>query len=181
MGLEERRALDVRDRSRLACARAERYRRRTPSGRFRNAKPAAVAHVVVTAEEIGRIAVFTDIEPAERERLSRVASDIALAIAGTRRARSSGASSIATRSGSDGSSRTCRPTRRSGQADCRPRPTSRRHLGFPSGEAPASRALHQAHRLGAGILVTRSITRIDAATRQVDLDGGDILRTREQP
>jgi thioredoxin reductase (NADPH) len=55
------------------------------------------------------------------------------------------------------------------------------YLGFPSGvsgDELASRALRQAWRLGAEILVTRSITRIDAATRQVHLDGGDVLRTR---
>jgi thioredoxin reductase (NADPH) len=55
------------------------------------------------------------------------------------------------------------------------------YLGFPSGvsgEELASRALHQARRLGAEILVTRSITRIDAATRQVHLDDGDVLRAR---
>jgi thioredoxin reductase (NADPH) len=55
------------------------------------------------------------------------------------------------------------------------------YLGFPSGvsgEELASRALQQARRLGAEILVTRSITRIDTATRQVHLDGGDVLRAR---
>ena len=55
------------------------------------------------------------------------------------------------------------------------------YLGFPSGvsgEELGSRALAQARRLGAEILVTRSITRIDAATRQVHLDGGDVLRAR---
>jgi thioredoxin reductase (NADPH) len=55
------------------------------------------------------------------------------------------------------------------------------YLGFPagvSGEELASRALKQARRLGAEILVTRSITRIDPATRQVYLDGGDVLRAR---
>jgi len=55
------------------------------------------------------------------------------------------------------------------------------YLGFPSGvsgEELASRALQQARRLGAEILVTRMITRIDAATRQVHLDGGDVLRAR---
>src|SRR5918995_174307 len=55
------------------------------------------------------------------------------------------------------------------------------YLGFPSGvsgEELASRALQQAWRLGAEILVTRSITRIDAATRQVHLDDGDVLRAR---
>ena len=54
------------------------------------------------------------------------------------------------------------------------------YLGFPSGvsgEALSSRALQQARRLGAEILVTRSITRIDTATHQVHLDGGDVLRT----
>jgi thioredoxin reductase (NADPH) len=54
------------------------------------------------------------------------------------------------------------------------------YLGFPSGvsgEALSSRALQQARRLGAEILVTRSIERVDAATHQVHLDGGDILRT----
>ena len=55
------------------------------------------------------------------------------------------------------------------------------YLGFPagvSGDELASRALQQARRLGAEILVTRTITRIDAATRQVHLDGGDVLRAR---
>jgi thioredoxin reductase (NADPH) len=53
------------------------------------------------------------------------------------------------------------------------------YLGFPagvSGDELASRALQQARRLGAEILVTRSITRIDPATRHVHLDGGDLLR-----
>ena len=55
------------------------------------------------------------------------------------------------------------------------------YLGFPSGvsgDELANRALQQARRLGAEILVTRSITRIDAATRQVYLDGGDVLKAR---
>ncbi len=55
------------------------------------------------------------------------------------------------------------------------------YLGFPSGvsgDELASRALHQARRLGAEILVTRTITRIDPATNQVHLDGGDLLRAR---
>ena len=55
------------------------------------------------------------------------------------------------------------------------------YLGFPSGvsgDELASRALQQARRLGAEILVTRSITRLDPATRQVHLDGGDLLRAR---
>jgi thioredoxin reductase (NADPH) len=55
------------------------------------------------------------------------------------------------------------------------------YLGFPagvSGDELASRALQQARRLGAEILVTRSITRIDAPTHQVHLDDGDVLRAR---
>ena len=55
------------------------------------------------------------------------------------------------------------------------------YLGFPSGvsgDELGRRALQQAKRLGAEILVTRSITGIDAATRTVTLDGGDALRTR---
>ncbi len=55
------------------------------------------------------------------------------------------------------------------------------YLGFPSGvsgEELAGRALEQARRLGAEIVVTRSITRIDAAVSQVHLDGGDVLRAR---
>ena len=55
------------------------------------------------------------------------------------------------------------------------------YLGFPSGvsgEELASRALQQARRLGAEILVTRAITRIDADAHQVHLDGGDVLRAK---
>jgi thioredoxin reductase (NADPH) len=55
------------------------------------------------------------------------------------------------------------------------------YLGFPSGvsgEELASRALEQAQRLGAEILVTRSIARIDVSTREVHLDGGDVLSAR---
>jgi thioredoxin reductase (NADPH) len=55
------------------------------------------------------------------------------------------------------------------------------YLGFPSGvsgDELASRALQQAGRLGAEILVTRSVARIDASTHQVYLDGGDIVRAR---
>jgi thioredoxin reductase (NADPH) len=55
------------------------------------------------------------------------------------------------------------------------------YLGFPagvSGDELAHRALQQARRLGAEILVTRTIERIDAATRHVHLDGGDVLRAR---
>jgi len=55
------------------------------------------------------------------------------------------------------------------------------YLGFASGVSGgelASRALQQARRLGAEILVTRGVTRIDPAVRQVHLDGGDVLRAR---
>jgi len=54
------------------------------------------------------------------------------------------------------------------------------YLGFPSGvsgDELASRALQQAKRLGAEILVTRSVARIDPATREVHFDGGDFVRT----
>src|SRR5262245_13322069 len=55
------------------------------------------------------------------------------------------------------------------------------YLGFPSGvsgDELGSRALQQARRLGAEILVTRSITRIDASNRLVHLDGGDVLQAK---
>src|SRR5204863_9608667 len=55
------------------------------------------------------------------------------------------------------------------------------YLGFPSGvsgDELARRALQQARRLGAEILVTRTIERIDPETRQVYLDGDDVLRAR---
>jgi thioredoxin reductase (NADPH) len=55
------------------------------------------------------------------------------------------------------------------------------YLGFPtgvSGQELADRALKQAERLGAEILVTRTIDRLDAAGRAVHLDGGDILGAR---
>jgi thioredoxin reductase (NADPH) len=55
------------------------------------------------------------------------------------------------------------------------------YLGFPSGVSGgelASRALQQARRLGAEILVTRTITRLDSETREVHLDGGDVLRAK---
>jgi|SRR5882724_2810750 len=55
------------------------------------------------------------------------------------------------------------------------------YLGFPngvSGDELASRALQQAKRLGAEILVTRSVTNMNPATREVSLDGGDVLRAR---
>lgn len=52
------------------------------------------------------------------------------------------------------------------------------YLGFPdavSGAELATRALRQARRLGAEILVTRSLTEIDVAARRVRLDAGDTL------
>ena len=55
------------------------------------------------------------------------------------------------------------------------------YLGFPagvSGDELSKRALGQARRLGAEILVTRSITGIDPRTRRVQLNGGDELRGR---
>src|SRR5204862_2141370 len=55
------------------------------------------------------------------------------------------------------------------------------YLGFPSGvsgDELASRALQQARRRGAEFLVTRTITWLDPATREVHLDGGDVLRAR---
>jgi thioredoxin reductase (NADPH) len=55
------------------------------------------------------------------------------------------------------------------------------YLGFPSGvsgDELARRALQQARRLGAEILVTREITRVDAAAHAVHLDGGDVLNGR---
>jgi thioredoxin reductase (NADPH) len=55
------------------------------------------------------------------------------------------------------------------------------YLGFPSGvsgDELASRALKQARRLGAEILVTRSVARIDPKTRQVYLDGDDVVQAR---
>ena len=55
------------------------------------------------------------------------------------------------------------------------------YLGFPagvSGDVLAARALQQARRLGAEILVTRTITRIDAQANQVHLDGGDVIEAR---
>ena len=55
------------------------------------------------------------------------------------------------------------------------------YLGFPSGvsgDELSNRALKQAKRLGAEILVTRSVARIDPATRLVYLDGDDVVRAR---
>ena len=55
------------------------------------------------------------------------------------------------------------------------------YLGFAdgvSGDELASRALKQARRLGAEIVVTRSITGIDTTTRELQLDAGDVIRGR---
>lgn len=55
------------------------------------------------------------------------------------------------------------------------------YLGFPSGvsgEELASRALQQARRLGAEILVTRSVTRIDPQTHEISLGGDEVVRAR---
>jgi thioredoxin reductase (NADPH) len=55
------------------------------------------------------------------------------------------------------------------------------YLGFPggvSGDELASRALQQARRLGAEILVTRSVSHCDPVTCEVILDDGDVIRTR---
>jgi thioredoxin reductase (NADPH) len=55
------------------------------------------------------------------------------------------------------------------------------YLGFPSGvsgDELASRALQQARRLGAEILVTRYVSGVDPASREVQLDGGDVLTAR---
>ena len=54
------------------------------------------------------------------------------------------------------------------------------YTGFPfgvSGDDLASRALQQAKRLGAEIVVTRRVHGIDPAAMTVTLDGGDVLRT----
>jgi thioredoxin reductase (NADPH) len=55
------------------------------------------------------------------------------------------------------------------------------YTGFPygvSGDELASRALQQAKRLGAEIVVTRRVEGIDPVDMTVTLDGGDVLRTR---
>lgn len=55
------------------------------------------------------------------------------------------------------------------------------YLGFPngvSGDELASRALRQARRLGAEIVVTRSVERIAPETMEVVLDGGERVSTR---
>ncbi|RZT98082.1 FAD-dependent oxidoreductase [Rivibacter subsaxonicus] len=53
------------------------------------------------------------------------------------------------------------------------------YLGFPngvSGDELGSRALQQARRLGAEIVVTRRVEGMDPATREVTLDGGERVR-----
>ncbi len=55
------------------------------------------------------------------------------------------------------------------------------YTGFPfgvSGDELASRALQQAKRLGAEIVVTRRVEGIDPVDMTVRLDGGDVLRTK---
>jgi thioredoxin reductase (NADPH) len=55
------------------------------------------------------------------------------------------------------------------------------YLGFPSGisgDELASRALQQARRLGAEILVTRSVVGVNPAEHQVMLDGADVVHAR---
>jgi thioredoxin reductase (NADPH) len=55
------------------------------------------------------------------------------------------------------------------------------YLGFPngiSGDELASRALQQAKRLGAEILVTREVDGLDSTRRVVTLDGGDLVKAR---
>jgi thioredoxin reductase (NADPH) len=55
------------------------------------------------------------------------------------------------------------------------------YTGFPygvSGDDLASRALQQAKRLGAEIVVTRRVENIDPTEMTVTLDGGDVIRTR---
>jgi len=55
------------------------------------------------------------------------------------------------------------------------------YLGFPngvSGDELASRALQQARRLGAEILVTRSVRDIDPTTLEIALDGDEVVRAR---
>ena len=55
------------------------------------------------------------------------------------------------------------------------------YTGFPfgvSGDDLARRALQQAKRLGAEIVVTRQVEGIDPADLTVTLDGGDVLRTK---
>jgi thioredoxin reductase (NADPH) len=57
------------------------------------------------------------------------------------------------------------------------------YLGFPtgvSGQELAARALHQAQKFGAHMMVARSVVRLNCDNRpyQVHLDGGEVMRTR---
>ncbi|MDB5561277.1 MAG: pyridine nucleotide-disulfide oxidoreductase [Hyphomicrobiales bacterium] len=55
------------------------------------------------------------------------------------------------------------------------------YLGFPngiSGDELASRALRQARRLGAEVLITRRILRLDPQARTITLDGDEVLTAR---
>jgi thioredoxin reductase (NADPH) len=55
------------------------------------------------------------------------------------------------------------------------------YLGFPngiSGDELGSRALRQARRLGAEILITRKALRIDPAAHSIELDGGDVVHAQ---
>ncbi|WP_029074330.1 FAD-dependent oxidoreductase [Kaistia adipata] len=55
------------------------------------------------------------------------------------------------------------------------------YLGFPSGvsgDELANRALQQARRLGAEILVTRAVEKIEPAAHRITLDGGEIVQAR---
>lgn len=55
------------------------------------------------------------------------------------------------------------------------------YLGFPtgvSGDELADRALHQAKRFGAEIVVTRRVTCINAARHTIELDGGEIINAK---
>jgi len=55
------------------------------------------------------------------------------------------------------------------------------YLGFPSGisgDELASRALRQARRLGAEVLITRRIHKLDPMARTLTLDGGETLSAR---
>ena len=55
------------------------------------------------------------------------------------------------------------------------------YLGFPSGvsgDELATRALQQARRLGAEILVTRSVAGLDPVAREVRLDGGEVVKAK---
>ena len=55
------------------------------------------------------------------------------------------------------------------------------YLGFPngvSGDELASRALQQARRLGAEILVTRTVQRLDSPKMEIVLDGDERVRAR---